>query len=97
MKAIIITLTFFVVLFIGMIGYVMGVSKSTLQEAEKIGSNFPEMDYVHAPPDTITKQETDHRGLTSVMFTEDGEEWALDYLTKREYDSLFHNYVNYKQ
>jgi hypothetical protein len=47
-------------------------------------------------PNTITSQETDERWLTSVQFIKDGEEWGLDYLTKREYDSLFSNYVNYK-
>jgi hypothetical protein len=47
-------------------------------------------------PNTITKQVTDERGLTSVQYIKDGEEWGLDYLTKREYDSAFHNYINYK-
>lgn len=37
---------------------------------------------------TITKESTDERGLTSIQFTQDGKEWGLDYLTKRELDSI---------
>ena len=37
----------------------------------------------------ILKQTTDNRGLTSVMFTEGKDTFALDYLTKKEYDSVF--------
>jgi len=37
---------------------------------------------------TITDSVTDERGLTSVIFTQDGQEYALDYLTKHELDSL---------
>jgi hypothetical protein len=48
-------------------------------------------------PNTITKQETDERGLTSVQYIKDGEEGGLDYLTKHEYDSAFHDYINYKR
>jgi hypothetical protein len=47
-------------------------------------------------PNTITKQETDERGLTSVQYVKDGQEWGLDYLTRQQYDSAFHNYLNYK-
>ncbi len=43
----------------------------------------------HAPHAVhIQKQITDSRGLTSVWFTENGKEWALDFLTKHELDSL---------
>lgn len=37
---------------------------------------------------TIIKSITDIRGLTSIQFTQDGRDWGLDYLTKRELDSL---------
>lgn len=43
-------------------------------------------DYLN--PNRIIKQITDDRGLTSVVFVQDGEEWGLDYLTRSEYDSL---------
>lgn len=36
----------------------------------------------------ITKKETDERGLISVQFTQDGKEYALDYLTAKEYEEL---------
>ncbi len=36
----------------------------------------------------ITRQVTDERGLTSLQFTQDGEDWGLDYCTKKEIDSL---------
>ncbi len=44
----------------------------------------------HSHATHITKQITDDRHLTSIQFTQDGEEWALDYLTPRELDSLKH-------
>lgn len=34
---------------------------------------------------TITAQTTDPRGLISIQFTQDGKEYAMDYLTKKEY------------
>lgn len=37
----------------------------------------------------IVKQTTDNRGLTSIVIREaDGSEYAYDYLTKPEYDSI---------
>lgn len=36
----------------------------------------------------IEKTNTDERGLTSVVFVQDNKEWALDYLTANELDSL---------
>ncbi len=36
----------------------------------------------------ITHSITDERGLTSVIYVQDGQEWALDYLTPQELDSL---------
>lgn len=36
----------------------------------------------------IEKTNTDERGLTSVVFIQDNKEWALDYLTANELDSL---------
>jgi len=36
----------------------------------------------------IEKTTTDERGLTSVVFIQDNKEWALDYLTGHELDSL---------
>lgn len=37
----------------------------------------------------IIKQSTDERGLTSVVYKEGKDTFALDYLTKQEVDSLF--------
>jgi hypothetical protein len=34
----------------------------------------------------------DQRGLISIMFTQDGKKWGLDYLTIHEYDSLISIY-----
>lgn len=42
----------------------------------------------HDNPDKIIKQITDDRGLTSVIFIQDGKEWGLDYLTRYQVDSL---------
>jgi hypothetical protein len=56
----------------------------------------PEPTIIVLGPNIITKQETDERGLTSVQYIKDGEEWGLDYLTKHEYDSAFCNYINYR-
>ena len=39
-------------------------------------------------PNAIIKQVTDERGLTSVVYHQNDHDWALDYLTKGEYDSL---------
>ena len=36
----------------------------------------------------IIKQVTDERGLTSVIYRDSAGEWALDYLTQIELDSL---------
>jgi hypothetical protein len=36
----------------------------------------------------ITHSITDERGLTSVIYVQDGQERALDYLTPQELDSL---------
>ena len=37
---------------------------------------------------TIIRSNTDERGLTCIEFTQDGKEWALDFITKHELDSL---------
>jgi len=39
-------------------------------------------------PVEIVKQTTDERGLTSVVIRKNGKEWAYDYLTQEEYDSI---------
>lgn len=65
--------------------------------AGKYPMTAPEPTIILIQPNTITKQETDERGLTSVQYIQDGHEWGLDYLTKHEYDSAFHDYVNYKK
>jgi len=36
----------------------------------------------------VILEDCDDRGLTSVLFTQDGKEWGLDYLTKQQLDSL---------
>jgi hypothetical protein len=36
----------------------------------------------------ITLEDCDDRGLTSVLFVQDGKEWGLDYLTKQQLDSF---------
>jgi hypothetical protein len=76
-----------VALFIGIIGYTIGLNKRINKQ----------IDHFKMERNTITKQETDERGLISVQYIKDGEEWGLDYLTRHEYDSLFHDYVNYKK
>lgn len=149
MKAIIITASVFLFLYIGTLGYVIGLSQGLPHEKNKrfkyVGYESDDTNYtkgqillpdmVHSDtlivtdgaylneclarpdvgsdddlfeilnettvrysllPNTIIKQETDERGLTSVQYIKDGQQWALDYLTKREYDSAFHDYVNYK-
>lgn len=151
MKAIIITASVFLVMFIGTLGYVIGLSQGLDNQQDKIfkyagyesdDTNYtngqillPDMIHpndtlivTNAPylneclarpdvgsdgdimeilnettvrysviPNAITKQETDERGLTSVQYIKDGEEWGLDYLTKQEYDSAFRNFVNYRE
>lgn len=37
----------------------------------------------------IIKQNTDERGLTSVIFKEGKDTFGFDYLTRQEYDSIF--------
>lgn len=37
----------------------------------------------------VIKKTIDPRGLISVVYTEDGKTWALDFLTKHEFDSVF--------
>jgi hypothetical protein len=83
-------------------------SNKYLSKNVEIGNGVPVLpmpgqNYPMAPPEPaivivglITKQETDERGLTSVQYVKDGQEWGLDYLTKSEYDSAFSNYKNYK-
>lgn len=44
--------------------------------------------YVNSRIVHIEKSITDERGLTSVIYTQGGKEWALDYLTPQELDSL---------
>lgn len=39
-------------------------------------------------PNKIIKQITDDRGLISVVYSQDGQKLALDYLNRAEYDSL---------
>lgn len=39
-------------------------------------------------PNRIIKQETDSRGLTSVVFVQDGKTWALDYLDSTQLETL---------
>lgn len=38
--------------------------------------------------DGIIQSVTDERGLTSVIYVQSNDTWALDYLTKHELDSL---------
>lgn len=38
--------------------------------------------------DGIVKSETDERGLTSVVYVQDGKEWALDYADPKQIDSI---------
>lgn len=40
------------------------------------------------PSNNILKQTTDDRGLISVVYHQNGEDWALDYITRDQYDSL---------
>lgn len=47
-------------------------------------------------PDRIIKQIADDRGLVSVVYSQDGKEWALDYLSGHEYDSLVNVLYNHK-
>lgn len=42
----------------------------------------------------ILEQQTDERGLTSVIYQQNGEKFALDYLDKVEYDSFINNLKN---
>ena len=37
----------------------------------------------------IIKENTDNRGLTSVLFVEGADTLGYDYLTRAEYDSIF--------
>lgn len=39
-------------------------------------------------PNCIIKTTTDERGLTSVQYRQNGQEWGADYLTTQELDSL---------
>lgn len=39
-------------------------------------------------PNRIIKQVTDERGLTSVVFVQDGKTWALDYLDSTQLETL---------
>lgn len=48
-------------------------------------------------PNTITMQETDSRGLVTVQYIQDGQEFELDHMNRVQYDSAFHDYVNYKK
>lgn len=52
-------------------------------------------DKAHTPVNNIIKQTTDDRGLTSVVYYQNGHEFALDYLNSSEYDSLV-NVINTK-
>ena len=45
----------------------------------------------HNKPVKITKVCTDERGLISVQYTQDGKEYAQDYLTETEYLKLINN------
>lgn len=99
MKPILITTAVFLALSIGMMGYVIGISKCTKDYIVPTENDRVYIPYQQAsmnPLNTITDQSTDERGLISVAFIREGKHWALDYLTKQEYDSAFINYVNYR-
>lgn len=99
MKAIIITIAVFLVLAIGMMGYVIGISECTnaqIVPTENTNVYIPHQEASMNPLNTITEQSTDERGLISVAFIRDGKHWALDYLSRKEYDSAFIDYLNYK-
>lgn len=61
-----------------------------LNETTEVKDTEP---YYHS---IIIEQETDDRGLTSVVFRDYRGQWGLDYLNKREYDSLFSKSLNYR-
>lgn len=46
------------------------------------------IELLSTPRNAITNMITDEHGLTSVIYIQDGKEWALDYLTVQELDSL---------
>jgi|GEM_PF-4255423 len=92
--------SFFLLLFIGSLGYVIGLNNginTQIVPTENVRAYIPYQEASTNQLNTIIEQCTDKRGLISVSFVKDGKEWAFDYLTKHEYDSAFHNYVNYKQ
>lgn len=147
-KVIIVTIAVFLILAIGMMGYVIGLSQGIDKQIDKfkyagyesddtnyINGQLLLPDYIHpkdtlvvtnAPylneclarpdvgsdgdimeilnettercvlPNVILVQNNDGPDRISVIYTKDCQDWALDYLTKKEYDSLFSKFVNYK-
>jgi hypothetical protein len=92
-----------VALFIGIIGYTIGLNYSVNKQiSEGFGVEFP----APAIPgefsgywsnDSILLQENDGPDRITVIHRTMGQIWELDYMTNKEYDSAFCNYVNYKQ